>query len=630
MVYDNNAIFVALDNTNERQNIVRIYTQHNQFSRLRAYYLLALSIIALSIIIGQFLVQRHLREQESDAHIVNMAGRQRMLSQKISKLILLINRLNTKERDSLLKELASVNTEWIENNTSLRYGNEAAAIPISKSKAINRLFLENQPVFDSIYFASNRIYSQLKNGDKSSYPFLENDMRTVLKHEPIFLRHMDSIVYTYEKLASGKIVKLKRTEYILFGISLLIIILEVLLIFIPTTRKVNETLIKLIKSESDAQQMSKEIGALYASLEESYERISGITLPVAPPRLIAKSDKGGNLYYVSDYYLRSFSHEEQRYKTIANLFGLAGEAADDFNDQLIDVVSNLKNWHKELVYSDKSGEKRHMDIHIIPIYNQEGEVDVLQVFAADMTPRRLAEQDMYKKDRAEIERKVNEQKFRSILVLEGQEEERKRIAMNIHDGIGQMLTSLKFQTASIDLSKTKETEQKLLDINKLIKDIIQEVRIVTFNLKPPVLSDYGLVAGLKNLVQEIDKLSNNRLIFENITDFQQRLSPKVENNIYRIVQEAVNNAIKYANSPTVLVSLEHNTDELILTIKDTGVGFESKSTDLFHADYGHGFLNMQERATYINGKLLIESKPGLGTIIKLFVPLKNKPGNIAI
>ncbi|MGK9124992.1 histidine kinase [Olivibacter sp. SA151] len=619
-----------MDNTNERQNIVRIYTQHNQFSRLRAYYLLALSIIALSIIIGQFLVQRHLREQESDAHIVNMAGRQRMLSQKISKLILLINRLNTKERDSLLKELASVNAEWIENNTSLRYGNEAAAIPISKSKAINRLFLENQPVFDSIYFASNRIYSQLKNGDKSSYPFLENDMRTVLKHEPIFLRHMDSIVYTYEKLASGKIVKLKRTEYILFGISLLIIILEVLLIFIPTTRKVNETLIKLIKSESDAQQMSKEIGALYASLEESYERISGITLPVAPPRLIAKSDKGGNLYYVSDYYLRSFSHEEQRYKTIANLFGLAGEAADDFNDQLIDVVSNLKNWHKELVYSDKSGEKRHMDIHIIPIYNQEGEVDVLQVFAADMTPRRLAEQDMYKKDRAEIERKVNEQKFRSILVLEGQEEERKRIAMNIHDGIGQMLTSLKFQTASIDLSKTKETEQKLLDINKLIKDIIQEVRIVTFNLKPPVLSDYGLVAGLKNLVQEIDKLSNNRLIFENITDFQQRLSPKVENNIYRIVQEAVNNAIKYANSPTVLVSLEHNTDELILTIKDTGVGFESKSTDLFHADYGHGFLNMQERATYINGKLLIESKPGLGTIIKLFVPLKNKPGNIAI
>ena len=629
-MYDNNAIFVALDNTNERQNIVRIYTQHNQFSRLRAYYLLALSIIALSIIIGQFLVQRHLREQESDAHIVNMAGRQRMLSQKISKLILLTNRLNTKERDSLLKELASVNAEWIENNTSLRYGNEAAAIPISKSKAINRLFLENQPVFDSIYFASNRIYSQLKNGDKSSYPFLENDMRTVLKHEPIFLRHMDSIVYTYEKLASGKIVKLKRTEYILFGISLLIIILEVLLIFIPTTRKVNETLIKLIKSESDAQQMSKEIGALYASLEESYERISGITLPVAPPRLIAKSDKGGNLYYVSDYYLRSFSHEDQRYKTIANLFGLAGEAADDFNDQLIDVVSNLKNWHKELVYSDKSGEKRHMDIHIIPIYNQEGEVDVLQVFAADMTPRRLAEQDMYKKDRAEIERKVNEQKFRSILVLEGQEEERKRIAMNIHDGIGQMLTSLKFQTASIDLSKTKETEQKLLDINKLIKDIIQEVRIVTFNLKPPVLSDYGLVAGLKNLVQEIDKLSNNRLIFENITDFQQRLSPKVENNIYRIVQEAVNNAIKYANSPTVLVSLEHNTDELILTIKDTGVGFESKSTDLFHADYGHGFLNMQERATYINGKLLIESKPGLGTIIKLFVPLKNKPGNIAI
>lgn len=610
---------------------MRIHTQYTQFNRLRAYYLLALSIIALSIIIGQFLVQRHLREQESDAHVVNMAGRQRMLSQKISKLALQINTVSgSKERLNLLDELASANGEWAKNNTNLRYGNEALAIPISESKDINKLFFENQPIFDSIYFASTRICLQLKTKHKESYPLLQNDIQTVLRHEPTFLQHMDSIVYSFEKLAAGKIVRLKRTEYVLFGTSLFIILLEILLIFIPTTRRVNETLVKLIKSERDAQQMSREIGALYSSLEESYERISGITLPVAPPRLIAKSDKGGNLYYISEHYLRNFNLEDLKQNTIANLFGLTGEAADDFNEQLIDVVSNLKNWRKELAYSDKYGEKRHMDVHIVPIYNQENEIDILQVFAADLTPRRLAEQDMYKKDRAEIERKVNEQKFRSILVLEGQEEERKRIAMNIHDGIGQMLTSLKFQTASIDLSRIKEAERKLIELNKLIKDIIQEVRIVTFNLKPPVLSDYGLVAGLKNLVQEIDKLSDNRLIFENVTDFQQRLPPKVENNIYRIVQEAVNNAIKYAHSPTVTVSLEHRIDELILTVEDAGVGFESKSTDLFHADYGHGFLNMQERATYINGKLLIESKPGLGTIIKLFVPLKSKPGNITI
>lgn len=610
---------------------MRIYNQYNQFSRLRVYYLLALSTIALSIIIGQFLVQRHLREQESDAHIVNLAGRQRMLSQQISKLVLQIH-VTTKQNEltHLLNKLNAANAEWVKNNKSLRYGNDAMAIPASKNKDIDRLFVENQPAFDSIYLANQRIYAQLETTPNQHHSIIEHDIELILRYEPTFLEHMDSIVYAFERLAEGKIRKLKRTEYVLFGVSLLIILLEILLIFIPTTRRVNETLLKLIKSESDAQQMSKEIGALYASLEESYERISGITLPVAPPRLVAKADKGGNVYYISDNYLRNFLQTEAHYKTIANLFGLTGEVADDFNEQLIDIVSNFKNWHKELTFNDVHNEKRHIDVHVIPIYNQKGEVEALQVFAADMTPRRLAEQNMYKKDRAEIERKVNEQKFRSILVLEGQEEERKRIAMNIHDGIGQMLTSLKFQTASIDLSKTKEAEQKLLDINKLIKDIIQEVRIVTFNLKPPVLSDYGLVAGLKNLVQEIDKLSDNHLVFENLTDFQQRLSPKVENNIYRIVQEAVNNAIKYAQSPMVIISLAHNAEELVLTIKDTGVGFESRSANLFHIDYGHGFLNMQERATYINGKLHIESKPGLGTIIKLFVPLANKPGNITL
>lgn len=610
------------------EQTVRIEYKKDQFSKLRIYYLLALSTIALSIVLGQFLVQKHLREQESDARIVNLAGRQRMLSQQISKLALRLNEINSQEgRLHLLDELKTANKEWDRNNRSLRYGNDSLALPINKNAFVNQLFTDNQPTFDSIFLASTQLCRKIENKADVVYPLLAADVQTILQHEGLFLQHMDAIVSAFEYIASQKILQLKRTEYILLAVSLSIIVLEIFLIFIPTTRKVNDTLLKLIRSESDAQQMSREIGALYASLEESYERISGITLPVALPRLIAKADRGGNVYYVTDPYIHKFLGNDVAFKSIAHLFGLAGESADDFNEQLIDTVANQQNWHKELVYNDRSKNKYYMDVSIVPIYGHDNEVDELHVFGADMTPRRLAEQNMYKKDRAEIERKVNEQKFRSILVLEGQEEERKRIAMNIHDGIGQQLTSLKFHMASIDLTKEKEAEQKLIDINKLTKDIIKEVRVVTFNLKPPVLSDYGLAAGLKNLVLEIDKLSNNQLIFENRTDFSRRLSPKIENNIYRIVQEALNNAIKYAESPKVEVIMEHNQNELVLTIKDYGVGFESKSVDIFHVEFGHGFLNMQERATYINGKLKIESNLGIGTIVKLFVPLVNKPGN---
>lgn len=608
------------------EQTVRIDYKKDQFSKLRIYYLLALSTIALSIILGQFLVQRHLREQESDARTVNLAGRQRMLSQQISKLALKLNEISSKDgRLSLLNQLKTANKEWERNNRSLRYGNDSLALPVNKDALVNQLFSNNQPIFDSIFLASTALCKKMERKVDTAYPFLEANVQTILQHEGLFLEHMDAIVSAFEQIASQKILRLKRTEYILLGVSLSIIMLEILLIFIPTTRKVNETLLKLIRSENDAQQMSKEIGALYASLEESYERISGITLPVAPPKLIAKADRGGNVYYVTDQYVNKFLESDVAFRSIAHLFGLDGEPADDFNEQLIDTVANQQNWHKELVYNDGLKNKHYMDVSIVPIYGHDNEIEELHVFGADMTPRRLAEQNMYKKDRAEIERKVNEQKFRSILVLEGQEEERKRIAMNIHDGIGQLLTSLKFHMASIDLKKEKEAEQKLTDINKLIKDIIKEVRVVTFNLKPPVLSDYGLAAGLKNLVHEIDKLSDNQLIFENQTGFNKRLSPKIENNIYRIVQEALNNAIKYAESPKVEVIMEHDQNELVLTIKDYGVGFESKSIDIFHVEYGHGFLNMQERATYINGKLKIESNLGAGTIVKLFVPLSNKP-----
>ena len=262
-----------------------------------------------------------------------------------------------------------------------------------------------------------------------------------------------------------------------------------------------------------------------------------------------------------------------------------------------------------------------MDAHVVPIYSLSGDIEQLHVMAADMTQRRMAEQNVYQKDLAEIERKVNEQKFRSILVLEGQEEERKRIAMNIHDGIGQMLTSLKFQMASIDLNKSSDAERKLDDINNLIREIIQEVRRVPFNLKPPVLSDYGLSAGLKHLVHEIDRLSKTTITFDNRSNFSKRLSSKVENNVFRIVQEALNNAIKYSGSEQVEVLMEYDESSLSISVKDYGCGFESKSVEVFNADFGHGFLNMHERAAYINGTLSIESKKGIGTIVKLFVPL---------
>jgi two-component system sensor histidine kinase DegS len=226
---------------------------------------------------------------------------------------------------------------------------------------------------------------------------------------------------------------------------------------------------------------------------------------------------------------------------------------------------------------------------------------------------------------AEIEKTINQQKFRSVLILEGQEEERKRIAMDIHDGIGQMLTSLKFHIESIDLKKETEAERKIGEIEQMIKDVIKEVRKVTFNLKPTVLGDYGLQAGLNVFITEIGKLTNIQLVLDRQGD-PGRLPQKIENNIFRIIQEAINNAIKYSGAPKIEVSISQSPTELVATVRDGGRGFDTRIVDerSINIESGRGFFNMYERTEYVNGHLEINSTPGKGTTVELKVPLAHE------
>jgi len=196
--------------------------------------------------------------------------------------------------------------------------------------------------------------------------------------------------------------------------------------------------------------------------------------------------------------------------------------------------------------------------------------------------------------------------------------------MDIHDGIGQMLTSLKYQIESIDVKEGKTASQKIADADHLIKDVIKEVRRVTFNLKPTVLGDYGLQAALKVFIHEIAKLTDIKLVYKT-TGEMERLPQKVENNIFRIIQEAINNAIKYSGADTIEVVLQHNEQQLLIVVKDEGRGFDARIVEArsMNIESGRGFFNMYERTEYINGKLDIQSAPGQGTTVALTVPVQN-------
>lgn len=596
----------------------------NRFTRLGTWYILALSVIASVAIIGQILIQDHLKGQQDDSRVVNVAGKQRMLSQKITKSLLLLAHREPADRGETIRNLNSALKLWRISQEGLQHGNDSLHLPGNNSEAITKMFAAIGPHYQTMYTNADAAVTALLKDSTISYDVIRPMVDEVLANEGKFLAGMEQIVFQYDSEAHEKVSKLSTMEYFLLAISMLVIILEIVFIFRPTTLHVSKTISKLIDSERNAKKLSKEIGALYASLEKSYEQISHINEPMENPKLFAKADRGGNIIFISPLFtVMTGISEVSSSMRVSDLFEITN--GDDWMDDLIETVTELQHFQAQLRMRTISGKEMWAEVIISPVYNDKEEIDELIILGSDITRQKHAEQNMSVKTKAEIEKKINQQKFRSVLILEGQEEERKRLAMDIHDGIGQMLSSLKFQIESIDLQNNDQSVKKLEEIQQLITQVIKEVRRVTFNLKPTVLGDYGLQAGLNVFIKEIGKLTDIELVYKVEGESSGRLPQKIENNIFRIVQEAVNNAIKYSETKRIEVLLHQSDHELVVTVRDEGKGFDEKLIEArsVNIESGRGFFNMYERTEYINGKLDLKSSPGEGTTITLTVPLRS-------
>lgn len=589
--------------------------QINTFKQLGGWYILALSVIATVGLIGQILIQQHLKTQVSDSHIVNFAGSQRYKSQSIVKMSMLLYTGLRRQPDDV-KLLESTLAVWKKGHEGLQHGDSTLSLPGNNSDRVKQMFAEIDPYFKNVYTSAQNIIALSSELEKDTAK-LNAAVETLLGNEGIFLEKMDKIVFQFDREAREKVSMLSKLEYILFVVSIIVIGLEILFVFRPTTKQVSRTITQLMFSEKNAKKLSKEIGALYASLEKSYEELSIVNQPVENPKLYAKADKGGNVTFVGEALQGSTGS-----RRLCDLFpGMSHP--DDWMDNVIDVVSEGESWQGEIRFDSPFRKGSWVHVIITPVYNEREEVDELVMMGSDITLRKEAEQNMNVKNRAEIEKKINQQKFRSVLILEGQEEERKRIAMDIHDGIGQMLTSLKFQIESIDLNDSEKASMKIKELELLIKEVIREVRKVTFNLKPTVLGDFGLQAALNVFVQEIGKLTDIKLTYKTSGEID-RLPQKIENNIFRIIQEAINNAIKYSKAREIAVELAQTNDELHVTVSDNGKGFDTTLVDArnMNIESGRGFFNMYERTEYVSGQLEIDTQPGKGTTVLLKIPIR--------
>ncbi|GAB3881570.1 ATP-binding protein [Spirosoma agri] len=471
--------------------------------RLTRFYVLALTTIAVLVVSGLLFIRHTISTHYDDSRVVNVTGRQRMLSQRLTKLALLkitgLPAADTVSFDSLLHT-------WHQTHLQLRSGLLAMekTYTVRKSRQLDSMFTRIDPVFNSIYRSFARI-----NDAQATQAQKKEALQVILRDELSFVQQMNDIVFQFDSESFEQVRYLEQIEWGLTLATLLTLLIEALFVFRPVVRYTKNIVWQLAQSENDLQ--------------------------------------------LANVHMERTNHELE----------LTNQHLAATNHKLVDTQQELLRTTEE-----------------------------------------------------KYQLQLAEETIRLAALIEGQEEERRRFARELHDGIGQMLTGLKLHAETMKSIKFADEKQRLRfeELCQLIYDIIQTTRQISHNLMPSVLGDFGLGATLQLLADQTMRSSGINVIFDGNREAK-RLNPSTEIGLYRIAQEALNNAIKYADAQTIRISLQQNTRKLDLAVIDDGRGFTVKAvrTESGQLSVINGLETMRTRTRLLNGTLTITSKPKKGT-----------------
>lgn len=282
-------------------------------------------------------------------------------------------------------------------------------------------------------------------------------------------------------------------------------------------------------------------------------------------------------------------------------------------DDVERVVREVVSLHEEgrhaceYRFLHKDGTYRWMRDEMILIRDAEGRPVEAVGFWADITERKRAEEALREAHRE---------------LMRAREEERKRLAADLHDSVGQQLIAL--HLAMQDLAPDMEprlNKVQAAELHRILQScqgLIAEVRNVSHGLYPPLLESLGLVPALRDLAGKFPSLVPVQ--FDGPRSLEKtRFSPDVEIAVFRIAQEAVRNAVRHGQATRVKVALRYRDRQVVLSVRDDGVGFDVQSSES-----GMGLASMKERAGAVGGRLEVDSAPG-STRVELHVPADPRP-----
>ncbi|MCA0971558.1 sensor histidine kinase [Halobacillus litoralis] len=207
-----------------------------------------------------------------------------------------------------------------------------------------------------------------------------------------------------------------------------------------------------------------------------------------------------------------------------------------------------------------------------------------------------------------------------LQIIEAQEEERRRLSRDIHDGPAQMLANVMLRSDLVDRTYRErgieEAMREVKSLKKMVRSALYEVRRIIYDLRPMALDDLGLIPTLKKYIATMEDYNEISINFQSFGK-ERRLETKYEVALFRLLQEAVQNAIKHSGASEITVKVEMTLQSTMIIVKDNGKGFDPSEKK----EQSFGLVGMRERVDMLDGELNIDSSPGEGTIVTIQIPI---------
>jgi PAS domain S-box-containing protein len=335
------------------------------------------------------------------------------------------------------------------------------------------------------------------------------------------------------------------------------------------------------------------------------------------PETVFEMDPTGRLTFVNRRAFKQFGYTQEEFeKGINVLQTLAPEERDRARENIQRILHGEELRGREYVAMRKDGSRFPVIIYSVPVIRENRRVG-LRGILADITERKKVEMA--------LQESQEELKHLSSQLLAVQETERRRIAHELHDGIGQILTSIKYGVEHALLQTREGTAMPNVKSSEAVISMIQqgmeEVQRMQQELRPSILDDLGILPSINWLCREFQKIYSGICIDQQIGLSEQEVPSSLRIIIFRVIQEGLNNIAKHSKANLVHLCLGKTGDTIYLVIQDNGTGFDLNGT-ISGGDSrkGLGLMSMKERVELSGGSYTIESALGTGTTIRASWP----------